>query len=853
MKRLLYLVLIVVLGTSLKAQLIDGFDSAPADTNYWNILCDYAPQGDSLILTYITDPVKVGPGAMKVTYHTSGYESWGGFVGMEHWNPDTAACYDWSDYDSVSFWYYNELPAASNVPFILRFCLFDVSDSPLGNNTYRYIDGAEKYFSFLNIMKTAPGWNYVTLPLVNNDNLEGQGFALRTWGGGHLGNSTLDLDKIKGYVFELIVDGQNSNIARGNFIIDQLELKGLKDRSLVFFNGKRIPGDVTLYEGRSGSVKISDEESSNPATHQFSLKWTTPGQWDGPIWILNKTANITRTWDTDTLTFKIKAPAGIGDLKIALQDIDEDGAATEDYPFEATALLTADQMNYDGTWKTVKIALKDLNTSVGVWDDATSAQVPGEFDKTKMHRFYIFRTNDTRWANQIVYLDELWTGNPIFDVLPPEAPQGVLAVSGTYSNLVTWQDVPGEAGEVYDIYASTSPITDVTSPEVDRVAKKVLEGQQSVEHVIIAPGKDLPATYYYAVICTDKAGNESIIAQSGASVTNTAKGVPVIHPVAPASFAVDGEFNDWTGITPIHVAKSIGTGHETDGTGLFIDDDNDLSFKVYLAVDDNNLYVAGEIEDNVCAWDSTNDLLDSYLYDGVDLFLGLYDWRGERHTALVKGEETDYHFRFNKYGAILDQAGGGQIVEAGQADYFFAENFPTGWRFETKIPFSAIAGILGVPTFKPERGMRIPIDLIGNDNDNTAPGFTREGILTYSAESNDQSYRDVSVWTHTWIGEQWTVGVEDETFAEMEYKLDQNYPNPFNPSTKITFTLKQPGMVSLRVYNVLGQVVKTLVNEYRPAGTFSESFNASDLTSGMYIYELNTNQFSSSKKMLLVK
>ncbi|MGE5458457.1 MAG: carbohydrate binding domain-containing protein, partial [Methanococcaceae archaeon] len=507
MKRLLFLFLVVVLSSTINnaQSLIDGYDSAPADTSYWNILCDYAPRGDTLILSYVTSPKKFGAGAMKVTYHTSGYESWGGFVGMEHWNPDTTATYDWSDYDSVSFWYNNEIPSVSEVPIILRFCLFDVSNSPLGNNTYRYIDGAEKYFSFLNILKTAPGWNYVTLPLVNNDNLEGQGFALRTWGGGSLGNSVLDLDKIKGYVFELLVDGQNSTVARGNFIIDQLELKGLKNRALVFFDGKKIPGDVVLFEGRAGSLKISNEQSSNPATHLFSLKWVTPGQWDGPIWTLNKTANLSKVWENDTIKFKIKAPAGIGDLRIILQDTDEDGAATVDYPFEAAVIVKADDMKYDGTWKTINVPLKNLDINSGVWDDATSAQVSGILDKTKIQKFKILRTNDTRWTNQVVYLDEIWTGNPVFDVLAPEAPKSVSAVGGTYSNLITWQDVPNENGEVYDVYASTSPITDITSRDVDRVAKKVLENQQQAEHPIIAPGKDSQVTYYYAVICTDKA------------------------------------------------------------------------------------------------------------------------------------------------------------------------------------------------------------------------------------------------------------------------------------------------------------------------------------------------------------
>lgn len=85
------------------------------------------------------------------------------------------------------------------------------------------------------------------------------------------------------------------------------------------------------------------------------------------------------------------------------------------------------------------------------------------------------------------------------------------------------------------------------------------------------------------------------------------------------------------------------------------------------------------------------------------------------------------------------------------------------------------------------------------------------------------------------------------------YTLEQNFPNPFNPSTTINFSLPTEGFVSLKVYNALGQEVATLVNQVRAAGNYSASFDASRLTSGMYFYTINANNFTSSKKMMLVK
>ena len=86
-----------------------------------------------------------------------------------------------------------------------------------------------------------------------------------------------------------------------------------------------------------------------------------------------------------------------------------------------------------------------------------------------------------------------------------------------------------------------------------------------------------------------------------------------------------------------------------------------------------------------------------------------------------------------------------------------------------------------------------------------------------------------------------------------EYKLKQNYPNPFNPITKINYSLPQNGKIVLKVYNMLGQEVRTLVNEFKTAGNYEVDFNASSLSSGVYIYRIEASGFSKSMKMVLLK
>jgi hypothetical protein len=91
-------------------------------------------------------------------------------------------------------------------------------------------------------------------------------------------------------------------------------------------------------------------------------------------------------------------------------------------------------------------------------------------------------------------------------------------------------------------------------------------------------------------------------------------------------------------------------------------------------------------------------------------------------------------------------------------------------------------------------------------------------------------------------------------------QLHQNYPNPFNPSTRIGFSLpagqagiQESGFVSLKVYDVLGREVATLVNEQLTPGIYERTFNAEGLTSGVYFYRIHVNGFTRTRKLLLLR
>jgi len=95
--------------------------------------------------------------------------------------------------------------------------------------------------------------------------------------------------------------------------------------------------------------------------------------------------------------------------------------------------------------------------------------------------------------------------------------------------------------------------------------------------------------------------------------------------------------------------------------------------------------------------------------------------------------------------------------------------------------------------------------------------------------------------------------VTEEGSLFTDYSLSQNYPNPFNPSTSIQYSVSNGQYVSLKVYDVLGTEVATLVNEEKPQGTYEVEFDGTDLPSGIYIYRLTSGSFTASKKLVLLK
>jgi hypothetical protein len=138
--------------------------------------------------------------------------------------------------------------------------------------------------------------------------------------------------------------------------------------------------------------------------------------------------------------------------------------------------------------------------------------------------------------------------------------------------------------------------------------------------------------------------------------------------------------------------------------------------------------------------------------------------------------------------------------------------------------------------------------LFFRDNDGEEVPTDVSQIVLYNYALSSEEISDLGG-----VGQIPTAVSADKEDVLNSYKLDQNYPNPFNPTTNITLTIPVSGKTTLKVYNVSGQMITTLVDQNLVAGSYKYSFNGTDLPSGIYFYKLQSNNHIEMKKMLLLK
>ncbi len=802
---------------------IDSFDSSATDTHY-DTNVEGAPSYMELQDNHID--YAEGTGALDVNYVIGEFHGWGSYGNLIY-RTDSTETMDWSVSDSISIWL--KIRQAPTHPEVMVFRIH-LADRPHPDDDieeYIYENGI--------VIDDQTEWFELKVPLkeiesdgsiIPND----EGFVIfpNSWGGGTYNNHLLDRDKIIGYNLSAVVSGwdPDKNLPADSVVVsyDNFTRFGSRSVPLVIFNGMTVPTLWNMWSWGQSSINV--EEGSGATEGTNALKWVQGDEygngWTGFGFDVIPAMNLLGSWKTDSVKFKMKAQEGTGTVRVQF----ESGA-------EGKVGILFDPIA-DNEWHDYALPLSGMT-----YQDGTS-----NFDTTAIISVGMM-AEASGVAGNVVYIDDWWTGSPVFDVIPPDAPTGLSAAPGEYYNLVIWEDVPGETGENYKVYASSEPITDVTSPKVEPVSLNVEEGAQSVPHYLYYPLKDKDVAMYYAVVCEDEAGNRSTLATYG-PITNTAKAQATISMNPPSNFAADGDLSEWyaSGIMPFEFKATVNHW----AAGLFDNDDNDLSANAFLAVDNDNLYMAFDVIDNIYSYDPAGDWWQD---DAVEVYLGLYH-NINKHNSFERGKEPDYKFELLANAFIHEfKQGGYQLYQDETENYNFLDFGASDYVIEAKIPLDSV--MFGEDTrFVPVNGMRIPMDIIFHDSDELN---VREGALSYSMINNDNSYQSPVNWGYTWVGDSaLVVGMADKPgVIAQQYSLSQNYPNPFNPVTSIQYSVANNGKVQLEVFNLLGEKVAQLVNQVQRPGEYTIQFDGANLASGIYFYKLTTQNFTQTKKMILMK
>jgi len=855
---------LVVPGMAFGQEVLQTFD-ASLDSSYWA----YEHVGSSTQtftnLSLANDVIKQGTGSMKVDYAIQGTESWGGYANIMHGAPGTEL-FDFSPYTHLKVWYYNAsaqtLPSTTHIRVLLK----DMSNVGEADRLIANIGQAEFWYSHFFILDSQPGWNELVLPLQDVGGQSDQGVWLPGWAG-QAGNSALDLDAIKAWKIEWSIDGsvynaanpQASGISNGTIYFDQLQLTGHAFPVINYFDTAASENPSPAGTGTSAiSVTDNTTEFFETASAQFDWKvdatesfggFTSLTYGDNASFLPDMRGNTHMTLRYNN--FLASSIPGNVVFRIQLHEYSEGDNAEEVWVYQESAIL-------DGPagWNKLVIPLEDRGP--GAFPNAEGFSNPGwsgvagnsklDFDKIKKYEIVFSAAQQGTVSTGGILFDNLELyGKRQTDFEAPAAVQGVSGVPETTEkfNLVIWQDVPNESGERYTVYASQEPITDVAASGVEVIADGVVENTQTFVHYLYNPLQDKAVTYYYAVSASDKIGNVGEAGIGSTGVSNTAKGRPTISLSVPASVTIDGDLSEWygSGITPFVFNQS--TSHV--GLGAFNNDD-DYNATMFMAIDNEYFYFAVEAIDDVHSYDIAGNW---YEDDAIEMFFGLYDGRpGPPHLARLRGAKPDYALQF-RYDGLINADNANRVIYNRDSTNYYFEGFGADYVIETKIRLSDITFGDDAP-FVPVNGTRIPLDFTIHDSD---AANVRDGIMSLSEINNDNSWSSPRNWTYVWIGDRDTpVGIDETpSGTPTEYNLSQNYPNPFNPTTKIKYSLRTTGQVKIELFNTIGQRVRTLVDEVKPAGIHTLDVAVNNLPTGIYFYRIHAGDFKQTKKMLLIK
>ncbi|GAB5408730.1 MAG: hypothetical protein BalsKO_10950 [Balneolaceae bacterium] len=442
--------------------------------------------------------------------------------------------------------------------------------------------------------------------------------------------------------------------------------------------------------------------------------------------------------------------------------------------------------------------------------------------------------------------------------------------------VLTWDSV--EAAIKYYIYFSETEIDDIYSPEVLRLDSVFADDILRYEDLIVAPHFSFAEDYtsFYAITSETESGESdpalNSITQNLTSSYNY--GLSLSNDAIDAFFSMFEAKRIADGSTIKSFFPESYRSFKINSSNRFLEigeedtikGDDDISAKFWIGYDNNDelLIVYAEITDDSLYFLPKDSLLSkSSSFDSWELAIGNYEatsilWSSS-HTAYQRGAEPDYLIKTGFYSngeSYLFDAVNNRIIEESLT---ISEVTDYGYRTATIISTIELSKnedgkVVDKPFDFPygyNNAVIYPINLSINDNDSGEIDHQ----LSWSSRAGDGTW---SVNPSKWQGVAFfnyfdPLSIKEEISGIKDFKLNQNYPNPFNPTTEISFILKKASGVKLEVFNILGEKVVTLLNRRMNSGLHSVNFDASNLSSGVYMYRIQVGESIQARKMLLMK
>jgi hypothetical protein len=226
-------------------------------------------------------------------------------------------------------------------------------------------------------------------------------------------------------------------------------------------------------------------------------------------------------------------------------------------------------------------------------------------------------------------------------------------------------------------------------------------------------------------------------------------------------------------------------------------------------------------------FEPNNDFADAKIIPAADTFYNAYEWRCVDSSMNVSGDEDYYYF---------------MAANAGQYSFTLLNwigIYDWGTDYDWMVVYAADSSIVGPNPLDWMMGSGSPVNF-----NVPSPG-------KYYIRLHCGGTYSLGGYSFKLSGN--LTGVKETTIVPKEFALEQNYPNPFNPDTKIKYELPAKGFVTIKVFDVLGKELVTLVNEDKNPGNYVVTFNGSGFSSGVYFYQLKSGSFIETKKFLLLK